>query len=215
VDADLHSPSAHIILGLEHVSIQFTLNDYLNGECRIEQAVYDVTPKLGVPVIGQVLLMPGSTDPLKIMHILRQGYDIAALTDGYKKLIEDFSLDYLLLDATAGINDGTLASFAVADALVLVLRLDRQGYQGTAVLFEIARKMSTARMFFVVNDVPAMYSVDEIATRVTETYNCPPDFIIPHSDKILALASAGIFSLRYPDHPVTGIFKKLTAKLMQ
>jgi hypothetical protein len=37
--------------------------------------------------------------------------------------------------------------------------------------------------------------------------------VLPHSDELMALSSAGIFALRYPAHPVTGLLRKLTARL--
>jgi septum site-determining protein MinD len=214
VDADLQSPSAHILFGLENIDIYHTLTDYLQDKCAIEQAVYDVTPNLGTPISGQIFLAPGSSDPLKIMHILRHGYEVTALTDVFAKLVQDYSLNYLLLDVTAGITDESLASLAIADVLVLVLRLDQQGYQGTGVLLEVARKMRAARMFFVVNDVPAIYNLEDTSARVAQTYGISPDFVIPHADEMLALASTGIFSLRYPEHTVTKILSELTARLI-
>jgi len=38
---------------------------------------------------------------------------------------------------------------------------------------------------------------------------------MPHSDEMMVLGSSGIFVLRYPDHPVTGILKQAAALLLQ
>jgi MinD-like ATPase involved in chromosome partitioning or flagellar assembly len=38
--------------------------------------------------------------------------------------------------------------------------------------------------------------------------------VLPHSDEMMALASAGIFALRYPDHPVTATLKQLATGLV-
>jgi MinD-like ATPase involved in chromosome partitioning or flagellar assembly len=38
--------------------------------------------------------------------------------------------------------------------------------------------------------------------------------VLPHSDEMMALASAGIFALRYPNHPVSAALKQLAAKLV-
>ena len=37
--------------------------------------------------------------------------------------------------------------------------------------------------------------------------------VLPHSDEMMALASAGLFALRYPDHPITTALKQVTARL--
>ncbi len=213
VDADLQSPSAHILFDLDGQAIRSTLTDYLKGNCRIEQAVYDVSRNLGVPISGQVYLAPGSTDPLKIMRLLREGYDVSALTDGIAKIAQIFELDYLVIDTNAGVNVETLATMALTDTLVLLLRLDQQDYQGTAVMFEIAQKMAPPRLTFVVNDVPKSYDLEQVIEQISRTYPCPPDIVIPHSNDMLTLASNGIFALKYPDHPLTGILKRLVAQV--
>jgi septum site-determining protein MinD len=33
--------------------------------------------------------------------------------------------------------------------------------------------------------------------------------VLPHSDDLMLLASEGIFALRYPDHPVTDLYRKV------
>jgi hypothetical protein len=38
--------------------------------------------------------------------------------------------------------------------------------------------------------------------------------VLPHSDELMALASTGIFALRYPDHPVTTALKQVAATLV-
>jgi hypothetical protein len=38
--------------------------------------------------------------------------------------------------------------------------------------------------------------------------------VLPHSDEMMALASAGIFALRYPDHPITVALKQVAAQLV-
>jgi hypothetical protein len=37
---------------------------------------------------------------------------------------------------------------------------------------------------------------------------------MPHSDEMMALASAGIFSLRFPEHDVSKLYRQVAAKLM-
>ena len=49
--------------------------------------------------------------------------------------------------------------------------------------------------------------------RVEQTYHCDVAAVLPHSDEIMTLASAGIFVLRYPDHPITAALKQVAAKV--
>jgi hypothetical protein len=38
--------------------------------------------------------------------------------------------------------------------------------------------------------------------------------VLPHSAELMALASAGVFALRYPDHAVTAALKQVAATLV-
>ncbi len=49
---------------------------------------------------------------------------------------------------------------------------------------------------------------------VEELYDAEVGAIIPHSDELMALASGGIFVLRYPDHQVTQEYRQILSKLL-
>ena len=43
VDTDIQSPGIHVLFQLNGEQMKFALNDYLWGQCKIEDAAYDVT----------------------------------------------------------------------------------------------------------------------------------------------------------------------------
>jgi septum site-determining protein MinD len=53
----------------------------------------------------------------------------------------------------------------------------------------------------------------EVKQRIEKLYNCEVAVIVPHTDELMTLASSGIFSLRYPDHPVTRLYKQLADRV--
>ena len=60
VDTDIQSPGIHVLFGLGEERISHALNDYLWGECEIEQTAYDVTANLGGDLPGKAYLIPAS-----------------------------------------------------------------------------------------------------------------------------------------------------------
>jgi septum site-determining protein MinD len=52
VDTDIQSPGIHVLFGLQEEEMAYSLNDYLWGECAIEQTAPDVTPGLGADIKG-------------------------------------------------------------------------------------------------------------------------------------------------------------------
>ncbi len=214
VDTDINSPGIHVLFGFNADMMEHSLNDYLWGKCDIAATAYDLTRNLGVPISGQLFLTPSSIKAGEIARIVREGYDVGLLNDGFHDLIEQLDLDVLMIDTHPGLNEETLLSIAISDALAIVMRPDQQDFQGTGVTVEVARKLDVPRMVLVVNKVPSIFTEEEVKTRVEQTYNVPVAAVIPHSDDLMTLASEGVFVLRYPDHPVSEKFRQLAAALM-
>ena len=119
-----------------------------------------------------------------------------------------------MIDTHPGLNEETLLSIVISHTLVIIMRPDQQDYEGTGVTVQVARKLEVPRMMLIVNKAPAVFDPAEVMARVEKTYNCEVGAVLPHSDEMMALASSGVFALRYPDHPVTTMLKEVVAKLM-
>ncbi|OGO70790.1 MAG: CDP-3,6-dideoxy-D-glycero-L-glycero-4-hexulose-4-reductase [Chloroflexi bacterium RBG_19FT_COMBO_56_12] len=214
IDTDILSPGIHVLFGLDEGEMTYSLNDYLWGKCDITQAAYDVTPRLDASIPGRVFLIPSSIKAGEIARILREGYDVGLLNDGFHSLVDRLNLDLLIIDTHPGLNEETLLSIAISDMLVIVMRPDSQDYQGTGVTMEVARKLDVPHMALIVNKTPEVFDPGEVKARVEQTYHCEVIAVLPHSDEMMTLASSGIFALRYPDHPVTAAYRQVATRLM-
>lgn len=214
VDTDIQSPGIHVLFGLEEDQMGHTLNDYLWGKCGITDAAHDMTASLGGNIPGKVFLVPSSVKAGEIARVLREGYDIGLLKEGFLQLMNELQLDVLVIDTHPGLNEETLLSVAISDSLAIVMRPDQQDYQGTAVTVEIARKLEVGRMVLVVNKAPSILNPDELKARIEQIYKCPVAAVLPHSDEMMNLASAGVFAIKYPNHPITEKIRTVTSMLM-
>ena len=214
VDTDIQSPGIHVLFGMDEEAITHSLNDYLWGKCEIEQAAQDVTDRLGTPISGRIFLIPSSIKAGEIAKVLREGYDVGLLNDGFHRLVEALELDVLMIDTHPGLNEETLLSIAISDALTVIMRPDNQDYQGTGVTIDVARKLDVQKLLMVVNKVPASLDPAEVKSSVEKIYGCEVAAVLPHSEEMMELASSGIFVLRYPDHPITLALKQVAAHLM-
>ena len=215
VDTDIMSPGVHVLFGMTEDPPGPVLNDYLWGKCEIKDATYDVTDKVSPNAKGKLFLVPASVQANNIARVLREGYDVGQLNDGFNALIRAFDLDTLIIDTHPGLNEETLLSIAISDILLIVLRPDMQDYQGTGVTVQVARKLSVPLLLLVVNKCPLSLNPDAVRTRVQEAYNSEVAAVFPHSDEIMTLASAGVFTVRYPDLPVTATFQRLVDRILQ
>lgn len=213
IDTDIQSPGIHVLFRLGEDEVEYALNDFLFDRCSIEQAAYDVTARLEAPVSGRVHLIPSSVKTSEITRVLRDGYDVGRLNEGLMSIGDALGLDVLLIDTHPGLNEETLLSIAISDALAIIMRPDQQDYQGTGVTVEVARRLEVPNMYIVVNKAPPQLDFTELAAKVKSAYDCEVAAILPHSDDLMSLASEGVFSLRYPDHDLTGIYRGVARAL--
>jgi MinD-like ATPase involved in chromosome partitioning or flagellar assembly len=206
VDTDIQSPGIHVLFGLDENKMGLTLNDYLQGKCKIE----DVALNIGEVVeeaqgrkqlAGKTLwLVPSSIRSREIRKVIQEGYDVNQLNEGFHDLIERLQLDYLLIDTHPGLNDETLLSVAISDVLIIIMRPDQQDFQGTAVTVDIATSLDVPHLFLVVNKVLSRYDFDQVQKQVEDFYDQKVASVLPLSEDIVDMGSADIFALVSPEH---------------
>ena len=217
VDTDIQSPGIHVLFGFNEEKIKYTLNDYLWGNCAIEDTAYDVSSILKDKASqhNKIYLIPSSIKARDITRILREGFDFGMLNDGFQDLIDELELDYLFIDTHPGLNEETLLSLTISDILVLILRPDNQDFQGTAVTVEVARKLQVPKMLLVINKALPALDFDALRQQVEKIYNAPVAGILPLSEEMVQLASSDLFCLRYPNHPISQEMQKVAKQIMQ
>lgn len=202
VDTDIQSPGIHILFGLTGEEIHTSLNDFLWRDRPIEEVARDVTPA-EIDGDGRIFLIPSSTQPGEITRVLREGYDARQLISGVRRLVDELSLDVLLIDTHPGLQEETLLSIVVSDTLLIVMRPDQQDYEGTGITVKVADGLEVPRKALIVNKAPASIEPEAIRRRVEHAYDCEVLAVLPHSDEMMTLASGGLFVLRYPNHELT------------
>jgi septum site-determining protein MinD len=219
IDTDIQSPGIHVLFHLMESNVKWALNDYLHGKCSVEQAAYDVTASaIGNvaedAVCPRIFLIPSSVSASEISRILRDGYDVGRLNDGFGNLVRELKLDYLFIDTHPGVNEETLLSIAISDVLLLVMRPDSQDFQGTAVTAELARRLEIPKMLLVVNKVPPGMDGAQLRTRVEQLYDAEVAALLPLNFEIVRIASGSIFVNRFPEHPMTLALKQIAEQLL-
>lgn len=213
VDTDIQSPGIHILFGLKGSDITKSLNDYLWGRGKLSDSAQDVSDTLSLDLPGDVFLIPSSAQAEDIVSVLREGYDVNLLTEGFRQLSKELELDFLLIDTHPGLNEETLFSIAISHALLVVMRPDYQDYEGTGVTVEVARSLEVPNLSILVNRTPPVFDRKDVQQRVQRAYSVEDVTVLPHSDEMMNLASGSVFSTNYPDHVLTKHFKELAIKL--
>ncbi len=212
IDADIQSPGIHVLFGIAGHEVSGSLNEFLWGGRSIGEVAIDVTDGAGESG-GRLFLIPSSMEPGEITRVLRDGYDPHRLSSGLRELVTELELDVLLIDTHPGLNEETLLSLVLSTSLLIVMRPDEQDYEGTGITARIARELEVPRIMIMVNKTPAGLDHSQVETRVREAYGCEVAAVLPHSEELMRLASSGVFSLRFPAHPLTDLYRRVAASV--
>lgn len=213
IDADLTASGLHWLFDVDNGPPN--LNTFLQGDCDILDTVVDVTPQFDAAHDGRVLFVPASDDPSEMARAARRSYSFHGLPQAADRLLAEFGLDVLLLDAPVGLIEDSLFLLGISDASAVVLRLDKQDYLGTSVMLEVARALNVPRLMLVVGLTPPSFSLAEVRSEMTKTYRTDLVAALPYSEELLALSGAEVFAARYPNHALTSLFGEVAAGLIR
>jgi MinD-like ATPase involved in chromosome partitioning or flagellar assembly len=65
-----------------------------------------------------------------------------------------------------------------------------------------------------INKAPESLDFDDLKQQVETIYKIPVAGVLPHSDKMMLLASKGIFALHYPNDPLTAVVEGIARQIM-
>lgn len=214
IDTDIQSPGIHVLFNVEPEKLNHTLNDYLWGNCTIADAAHDVTSEVVKQANGRLFLIPSSSEVGDISRILKEGYDVRLLKTGFRDLVQALNLDYVFVDTHPGLNEETLLCVAISNILVVILRPDRQDFQGTAVMLDLARKLRVPKILMVVNRILQNSDFEALRQRIQTTYETPVVGLFPNCDEMMQLASSDLFYLCYPEHPLSQEIRTVAQQVM-
>lgn len=204
VDTDINSPGIHVLFGFDETRINRSLNDYLWGKVPIYDAAYALhdtaDPDRAFLQDLNIWLIPSSIRTGEIARILREGYDVGLLNEGFHTLLSQLELDFLFIDTHPGLNEETLLSIAISNALLIVMRPDQQDFQGTAVTVDVARKLEVPHLRVVVNKALTRFDFQKMRDDIEALYGVPVAGVMPLSEEVASNASNNVFSVTHPDH---------------
>lgn len=215
VDTDIPSPGIHNLFCLEPEQINYSLNSFLWEESKIEDAAYDISTNIQLPGNGKIYFVPATVKADEIARILKDGYDVKLLNNGFRQLIKSLKLDYLFIDTHHGFSKETFLTIAVSHLLVIMLCPEKQDYQGTTITIDIARQLRAKNILLVINKALPTKNLSELQQEVEQAYNTTVAGIFPLCEDLFKFANEGVFCIKYPEHSITQEFKKVAKHIVQ
>ncbi|MHA1167271.1 MAG: MinD/ParA family ATP-binding protein [Candidatus Hodarchaeales archaeon] len=211
LDFDFQGPSlCHIF---DEPVLSNTINQYLNNECSIKEAILDKTSKLD-------LKDENSTGKLHVGLSSSRAADIEMMasqtrkwhTKALGKLLRDFTelkriYDYIIIDTSPGVTFDSLNAMAISDFVLVLSRVDKTDFLGTKELVNgISKHLSRlgAITLIIINRVPPLVvNIEEIRRKFELKIEAPVISIIPCYCDISAFGGISEFYLvKYSNHPI-------------
>jgi MinD-like ATPase involved in chromosome partitioning or flagellar assembly len=149
---------------------------------------------------GSIHIIPASLNADDISTIIREGYEVADLRAGFKRIMQAKKLDYLFIDTHPGLDQETLLSMATTDLLFVIMRLDQQDFLGSAITLALAKKLGVPSTYIVCNKCPGIYDFDKVKRDIEREYSVKVASVIPLFTRLIELGSRQILVQTSPNH---------------
>jgi septum site-determining protein MinD len=196
MDADIGMANLGLSLGLEDVPV--TLHEVLSGKASIKEAIYEGPG--GVRIVPSGISLQGfqQSDPELLRDVLKD------LTD---------TLDFLLIDAPAGISRDGVVPLAIADDVILVVNPELSAIVD-AIKTKILTEVVGGHVHGAIVNRATPESTGTISQKMEKVLGTRVIGMIPEDPNVRRAASAKTpVVLRYPASGSSVAFKKIAAGL--
>jgi septum site-determining protein MinD len=196
VDADIGMANLGLLVGLEKSKI--TLHEVLSDEAEIKDAIYDGPSGLKVVPSGLSLNGFQKSNPDKLKQV------IPILSEG---------MDYVLIDAPAGISREGLIPLSVADRVILVVNPDLSSLADAIKTKTLAELLGKTVEGVVLNGTQ-LEKTEINRNKVQELLGVQVLEMIPEDANVKSSAALKIpVVIRIPTSPASIAFRRLAARM--
>ncbi len=213
VDACISAPTQQMLFDISDSALPPTFNDFLVGRCDLVDAARALPQDTLLLKQGELFLVPADSDWGRIQHALQAPCGVEVLGPGFLRLADELRLDSLVIDSEGDLGESVLASMAMSDHVLAVAQLDQQYYKGLGVALGLAGQLDIPHKSLVVNLASPSFEPETVRQTIEQRYGWSVAGIVPYCDELSALCSSAIFVVRYPNHPVSTIFRQIADSL--
>jgi len=196
LDADIGMANLGLLIGLERSKI--TLHEVLSGNANINEAIYDGPGGLKVVPSGLSLKGFQKSNPDKLKEVM------STLVEG---------MDFLLIDAPAGISKDGVIPLAVADKVILVVNPELAS-MADALKTKALTEMLGRTVEGAILNRAALEKTEINRNKVSELLGVKVLEMIPEDSNVrLSAAFKMPVVIKAPTSPASIAFKRLAAQL--
>ena len=208
LDYDFRAPSLNVLFKSKP---EHWLNDYLEGNCEIEDTLIDQSERFHLPGKLWVGFSNPSLEALTEIMSKDRKWEVKALTRtlaGKKKIIAEKKVDYVIFDTSPGAQYSSINALAGADVVSLVMKADEFDLEGTKELSKGVYDALGRKSGIVLNKIPleqiaAGGGAEKFGKQIASEVGLPLVGMIPCMCELMAVGGKMIYTLEKPDHTFT------------
>lgn len=212
LDYDFRAPSLHVLFNLKPEN---WLNNFLDGECSIEDALIDLTDRYSTSGRFRVALADPSIKAIRHMMLKGREWEMKSLhklLTTKTTLHEKLKIDYIIFDTSPGIHYSSINALVTSDLVILVMKMDEYDIQGTQELIRGIYDVLGKKTCLLVNQmVGGEQDYGEVVTgRFKKMFHLHQLGVVQFYEEALLTGGREIFALERPEHPFTKSLLKIS-----
>lgn len=216
LDFDFRAPSLATIFKADE-SRRYWLDSFLEGECKIEETLLDITERYGTK--GQFLI--GLADPRVEAMSRIAGMDRRWQARALRRTLSlrtELGTEFVLLDTSPGVEYSSVNAIVSSDLSVLVSTMDLLDLEGAQrIIRDLYDAFEKKTMILINKAMPHELASDEGRQRIlkglVERFSQPLLAVIPCYCDLLLFSRSTPFALEHPDHPFSRALRAVAKKL--
>jgi septum site-determining protein MinD len=218
MDLDFRAPSLATFFSLEKV--ECWLNDYLNGTCKIDKVLMDISHRINGGGRLFVGLANPSTEAIREMSAKDRKWEMRALGRLLalrNSLINDKDFDYLIFDTSPGLQYSSINAIVSADLVIVAATFDRSDVEGTKrmlhELYDLFEKKTGIVVNRVLYDVSTKSGKSNVEKKIKDMCQTPVLGIVPCFCDVARAEGAFIFVQEKPEHLFSKIVDEMANRI--
>jgi MinD-like ATPase involved in chromosome partitioning or flagellar assembly len=224
LDLDFRAPSLATVFseGFE-TPVKCWLNDFLNGKCRPEQILINVSEKYNLNGKLLVGLADPSIDAVRNIMEKSRAWEVTAVKKLFSllsTLFDEMKVDFCISDTSPGIQYSSINAIASSDLSIIVTTLDSLDLKGTEDMLVDLYDALDKKTVILVNKFSPETRLDsnensqKLAYKLKRILKHPVVGIIPCYCDVLQMERTELIALEKPNHPYVKNLEQIAEELV-
>jgi MinD-like ATPase involved in chromosome partitioning or flagellar assembly len=222
LDLDFRAPSLATVFSEGIVApIEYWLNDFLNGKCKPEQFLINISEKYNLNGKLLVGLADPSIEAVRSIMQKSQAWEVTAVKKLFwllSTLFDDMKVNFCISDTSPGIQYSSINAIASSDLSMIITTLDTLDLKGTEdMLVDLYDALDKKTVVLVNKFSPEMRlnsDTQRLAYKLKRVLKHPIVGIIPCYCDVLQTERTELIALTKPLHPFVKNLEQTAQKLV-